>query len=306
MGLFQDYESAGVGISKHAPKKKGIRLFFDIIWRKLWQFMGINLLYDIFFVPLFLIFPVIAYTSTNIALPLVIILVLAFMIMIGPATAGMTKIMRMYLIEKHTFITRDFFKGFKGNFKKASIIGFIDCIVLLSVYSGLKVYPALAAQFNTKLMLVPMVFMCSISLVIMIMNYYIFLMLVATDLSLKNLIKNSFALAFVAMKKNLLAFFITAVISIIMLALFLLGGKMTALFFMLIPIFPAAFLCFVTCFNSYPVIQKYVINPYYTSIGKINPELVEDTSDEAPIFEDMGGKERPIEKRKKGRGRHIS
>lgn len=62
---------------------------------------------------------------------------------------------------------------------------------------------------------------------------------------------------------------------------------------------------FVTAFNSYPVIQKYVINPYYTSIGKINPELLSG-SDEETLFEDMGGKEKPIEKRKKGKGKRIS
>ena len=55
------------------------------------------------------------------------------------------------------------------------------------------------------------------------------------------------------------------------------------------------------------MIQKYVINPYYTSIGKVNPELItEDEDDEEPIFQDMGGKEKPIEKRKKGKGRRIS
>ena len=55
------------------------------------------------------------------------------------------------------------------------------------------------------------------------------------------------------------------------------------------------------------VIQKYIINPYYTSIGKINPELVDDSEDETErIFEDMGGKEKPIEKRKKSKGKRIS
>jgi hypothetical protein len=83
----------------------------------------------------------------------------------------------------------------------------------------------------------------------------------------------------------------------------------TPVFFVLLPVFPAAFICFMTCFNSYPVIQQYVINPYYTSIGKINPELLAgqpEEGDEPPIFEDMGGKEKPIEKRKKGKGKTIS
>ena len=67
-----------------------------------------------------------------------------------------------------------------------------------------------------------------------------------------------------------------------------------------------AFLNFISCFNSYPVIQKFVINPYYTSIGEVNPELMDESQSEEQIFEDMGGKEKPIEKRKKGKGKRIS
>lgn len=128
-------------------------------------------------------------------------------------------------------------------------------------------------------------------------------MLTATNLSLKNLIKNSFALAFVAMKSNIIILAITIVVLIGMLLLF---NYLFPVFMLLLPFFPAAFLWFVTCFNSYPVIQKYVINPYYTSIGEVNPELIDDSSDDEAVFEDMGGKEKPIEKRKKTKGKRIS
>ena len=59
MGLFsKNYESAGVGISKYAPKKKGIALFFDIVGRKFWKLMQVNLLYMLFFLPLVMMLPV--------------------------------------------------------------------------------------------------------------------------------------------------------------------------------------------------------------------------------------------------------
>ena len=75
---------------------------------------------------------------------------------------------------------------------------------------------------------------------------------------------------------------------------------------LILVIFPASFLCFVSGFNCYPAIQKYVINPYYISIGEVNPELDDAAEEEEAIFEDMGGKEKPIEKRKKGKGKRIS
>ena len=302
---FFDFESSGPGISKHAPKKKGAKLFFDILFRRFWQLMGLNLLYFVFFVPLFLTLSVISFfNSYTVIIVLCALLTLFFMVTIGPATAGMTKIIRSYLIDKHSFMVRDFFRAFKRNFKKSSIIGFLDCLILFSVYASLNVYPVMASQYNMKLLYVPMTLTLSIALIVMMMNYYIYLMLIATNLSLKNLIKNSFALTFVAMKTNLL----TTIVSFACIGLmFFLMLYVTPVFMVLITIFPAAFICYVTCFNSYPVIQKYVINPYYTSIGEINPELVEDEpDDEDVIFEDRGGEEKPIEKRKKGKGKRIS
>lgn len=307
LGLFfKDYESAGSGISKNAPKKKGFALFFEITGRKFWRLAGLNFLYFLFFIPLMLILPVISYVSSaGIGIALIVLLLLTFAFTIGPATAGMVKVLRCFLIEKHTYICRDFFRGFRSNFKYASVIGFIDCIVALSAFAAVRVYPALAHQLGTVLLYVPLVFTYSFALLVIMMNYYIYLMLVATSLSLKNLIKNSFMLAFVAIKRNL---FTTLLLFFIIIAMF--GTFIFALpfFMVIVPFYPAAFIGLVASFRSYPVIQEYVINPYYTSIGQINPELTgfAEPTDEEPVFEDMGGKEQPIEKRKKGKGRRIS
>ncbi|MBR5682197.1 MAG: DUF624 domain-containing protein [Ruminococcus sp.] len=307
MSIFsKKYESAGVGIAKDAPKKEGIALFFDILGRKLWQLMELNLMYMMFFAPLVFILPVIsllkgAYPHSIIAAG---ILAVIFMVLIGPATAGMTKVIRCFVLGKHTFIWHDFWKGFKGNFKTASIVGFIDCIIMLSALSSISFYPALAEHFNTKAMYIPMVITLSLFLVIMIMNFYIFPMMVATTLKVKNLFKNSLALAFVAIKQNFITFGIIVATVVLM---YVFRIYVLPLFMLLVPFFPAAFLCLVACFNCYPVIQKYVINPYYASIGEVNPELVDETPDETErIFEDMGGKEKPMEQRKKGKGKRIS
>ena len=49
-------------------------------------------------------------------------------------------------------------------------------------------------------------------------------------------------------------------------------------------------------FNSYPLIQKYVIDPYYEERGESNPEYayLEPLDEEDAIFTDMGGKEAPV------------
>lgn len=56
-------------------------------------------------------------------------------------------------------------------------------------------------------------------------------------------------------------------------------------FILLLPFVPAAIICFIICFNSYPVVQKYVINPYYEQRGEVNPEIgTADTDDEEVIL----------------------
>lgn len=305
MGLFSNkYDRSGAGISKDEARKKGMALFFDLLGRKFWSLMWLNVLFVLFFIPIMLTFPAfLMIKNNNAAIAVICLLVLIFAIIIGPATAGMMKVLRCFYIEKHTFIARDFFSGVKENFKKASIIGFIDCFVLISAYASLQVYPTLAAMYS-KFFYIPMVITFSLFLVVLIMNFYIFLMLTATDLSLKNLLKNSFTLSIVAAKQNLLT---VAVIVAVLFIMSLLLLNVFQVFALLIPIFPAAFLGFVICFNCYPVIQKYVIDPYYTEKGEVNPEYMTggEEIDEETIFQDMGGKEEVIESRKKTKNKVI-
>lgn len=305
MSLFgNDYESAGSGISKNAPKKTGAALYFDILWRKLWKLLSLNFLYMLFFAPLLiggvLLLKIDDKTAAVIAAA---VCAAVFAVVIGPATAGLTRVMRKFILEKPSFIINDFFKGFKDNFGKASLIGIVDVLMALSIIAGFKIYPQLAQQTGSNFFYVLYVISVSVALVVVMMNFYIFLMLTATDLSFKNLIKNSFMLMFVAIKTSFLAFIIIAAILAVMVFLipFL-------ILLCILPFFPFAFLAFTVCFLCYPVIQKYVINPFYTNQGLVNPELCsgDPDDDEEPIFEDMGGKEKPIEKRKKGKGKRIS
>lgn len=303
--LFKEYVSSGPGIAKDAPGKTGIALFFQILFSKAWLIGGVNLLHYLFILPLTLGFAAISFIrNQDILLAVIAVLCLVFAVVIGPATAGMTTVIRKFVIQKHSFVLRDFFKGFKTNFKKAVVIGLLDFFIYASAIASLYVYPQMAQALNNKLFYAAMIITLSLALVVTMMNFYIWLMLVATDLSLKDLLKNSFALSFVAMKTNLLTFVICAALVIGMAAL----AFVPAAFMMLIPFLPAALICYIVTFNCYPVIQKYVIDPYYTRLGKVNPERINDAEavEEETLFEDMGGKEKPVEADKKSKPKRIS
>lgn len=306
MGFFKNYESSGPGISKYAPKKKGIALFWDIFFRKMWQILGLNMLFSIFTLPLYVAFFSFGFMKDyKLMLVVLIAMFVIFTIFIGPAMAGLTKVLRLFVIEKHTFVIRDFFKGFRENFKKALVVGILDVIVALSAFSAYQIYMGWAILYDNKLFYIPLIITMSVALVVLLMNYYIFLMMTATDLSMKNLFKNSFALAFAALKENTISTVFVVFFTLMMVLLFLISPPFVM---MILPFFPMAITWFIVCFNCYPVIQKYVINPFYENMGEINPELTDGTEniEEETLFEDMGGKEKPIEKRKKTKGKRIS
>lgn len=316
MGILnKQYQTSGAGIAKNGSKKKGAALFFELFFRKFWLLIEVNMLYSLFFMPLMLALVCMStkLLSTTASLVAVIAFSLLFMVIIGPATAGMITILRKYTLEKHAFILSDFFKSFKQNFKNAAIIGFADCILILSTISGIIIYPTNAASYG-KVMYFFFAVVIAVAITVTIMNFYIFPMIVATDLSLANIIKNAFALTCIALKKNAVTFLITVLIYGIFAFLILFVNLIFAL---ILPFFPVAIVSFIQCFNSYPVIQKYIINPYYENLGVSNPELGDgDIDDEAtPIFEDKGGSEAPVdisgkektvEKRNKSKGKIIS
>jgi len=304
LGIFRkDYESAGSGIAKNSHKK-GIKLFFEILGVRFWKIIEVNLLYTIFYLPILFAFTFFAYVNNKtIAMILGGIMLLAFLIIWGPATSGVFKIMKNFSQDKHSFIISDFTQTFKSNFKYASIIGVVDLLFLTSITAGVWVYPALAEQTGSKLMYICLAVSLSVGISFIMMNFYMFPMLVSTDLSLKNIFKNSFALMFVELKRNIVTLLITGAITALLIFLVLF---VNFAFIYILPFFPFAFNVFIICFNSYPVIQKYVINPYYEEKGEINPELAGNTSSEEVLFEDKGGSEKPIESRKKKKGKTIS
>ena len=119
MSLFgmYDYEKAGSGVSKNAPKKKAFFAFFELYFRKFWKLIQLNFITFLFCIPI---------------------------VTIGPALAGMTKVLRNYTLEKNSFIFHDFWKGFKQNWKQSVPVGLLDVLFTVSAMAALKVYPEMA------------------------------------------------------------------------------------------------------------------------------------------------------------------
>jgi uncharacterized membrane protein YesL len=205
--------------------------------------------------------------------------------------------MRKFILEQPCFLFDEFFTAFKKNFKQSLFIGIIDVICLASVFVVVHLY-LFANKVPEEYFVYLFIFIGIISVFFM-MNFFIFLEIVALKLSLKSIVKNAFCLVFLGVKQVALPFIINvAVLSV------------TYLFlpFSLIPMlfFPIAWMCFTTVFICYPIIQKYIINPYYEEKGEVNPELpVEARYEEESVFVDRGGSEKEIKVNTKTHGKVI-
>lgn len=284
LGFGADYEKAGSGISKNAPRKKPFFQFCEMYFSRFWKMLKLSMLTFLFCIPI---------------------------VTIGPAIAGMTKVLRTYYLDKDTFIWHEFVKGFTQNWKKSLPVGLIDVIFGVSLICALNVYPAMgdaakAAGGSSTLYTVLCVISVSFALTVLMMNFYAFPMIVATELSFKNIIKNSFFLTCLGLKKNIITLLIV-LLTAGFIAICTLVSKVSLI---LIPVWAITFMGFVIIFNSYPLIQKYVIDPYYEEQGRDNPEYdyLKPLDEEDMVFTDKGGEEAPIEgkKSKKKKGRTIS
>jgi len=270
--FFRNYGKSGPGISKDVTAKSRKKLFFEILRVRIWKLFALNLIFTLFCIPI---------------------------VTIGPAIAGMTRVLKNYAIDKHAYVFGDFWEGFKKDFPRALILGIIDLIAYTGIYLGIRMYPEFAKQDGLGFFYGVFAVTIAVGIAFTIMNFYMYLMMVSTSLSMNNIVKNSLFLTFLAPRQNLTAIGIAGGILIVYRLLIALNLQ----FLFIIPFLPAAFVAFIICFICYPVVQKYVIDPFYEARGETNPDYrIQEDPDEV-IFEDMGGKETPVEPEKESKGK---
>ena len=250
-----DYQSSGKGVSKSAPQKKPFFKYWEIFGRKFWKLIELNMLYVLFCIPI---------------------------ITFGPATAALTHVMRKFILEQPCFVFDEFFTAFKKNFKQSVFIGIVDVIMIVSVWIACFQFLMNESLPDGSLVFICIMICCAT--LVFIMHFYIYLEIVALNLSIGS----------IALIINLV------IISLIVLFL---PFSVFAVIFL-----PLSLMCFTTTFICYPVIQKYIVNPYYEERGERNPELgsiTEEDIAENAVFVDRGGSEKEIKATPKAHGKVI-
>ena len=226
--------------------------------------MQMNLLYVGLTIPIWIAVAIFVFSDTmqnNFSLAYVgdfiYILALIFILfspVIGPATAGMTYILKSFATETPVFQYSDFFEQFKKNFKQATLMTVINGLMMLS-FSMTLIHadaPMVVGQSFTlsNLQLPLLVFMG----VLIFVNYYAFSIMVMFELKFKDILKNSFIFALGKLPLNLLIFVLICTISYFSFHYLVTGMVLTVLLLY-------SFCGFLVVFSVYPTIEKYMLIP---------------------------------------------
>lgn len=302
MGLFGSYQNAGPGINPNAPKKKPFFRFWELMWRNLGKLISLNLIYTLLHAPILLSVIIFLETNNKFTNVMTVFLILVQMLIEGPVMAGCTRVLRLIVLDKAFFLGEEFKKGFTRNFGAALLFWILDAVIITSVIAGYWYYPALAKETGSQFYYILYGISLAVAAVILFMNYYILPLQTATTLRKRSVLKNAFQLAGLSLKQCL----ISTGGSVLMLGIMALLIWINSYFMFLLAFFPAVFIGYLVLFVHYPVIQKYVINPYYESTGEPNPEAEQELPEEERVFTDRGGTEEPVKAQKPKKGKIIS
>lgn len=289
MGLFYNYSESGKGVAKNGPKKKPFFRFWELFARKFWNLITLNFVYMVTSGIVFVLagFLISAQTE-NINY---IFLGLPVIVLFGPATAAASQVVRKYTLEKPVFMLDEYKTAFKKNFKQALPVGIFDVIFLSSFIYCIMFYLQLIDNDPSVKTYAMMLISIAIASYFLMAHFYIYLEIVSLTLPLGKIIKNALLLTVMGIKVNIISFvvWVTFFLGIVLLFPY-------SIF--VLPVLPFGWMFFLCAFNSYPVIQKYIINPFYESQGMKNPELAEeDDGGEERIFTDRGGTEEEVRKK---------
>lgn len=278
LGLFtRNYDKPGPGVNPDEPQKRSFFRFFDIFSRKLGHFSKTNLLYSLALIPTYIIvFVLISFVVANVvniisdtreglAFSTVVfsLMLTNFYVSVmgaGPATAGITYIMRNFAREEHAWIGSDFKDNVKSNFKQAAIVFVIDLAAMVVVFMAVSIYNQMPGPISL-LKYVLYIF----TVIFMMMHMYIYPIMVTFKLPLKDIYKNSLIFTLGKLPSNLFILIVDIFMHIVLpIIIMLAGGKYFLAILFIYGLAEIAilqiFTLFATNFNVYPKMKKYMLD----------------------------------------------
>jgi uncharacterized membrane protein YesL len=234
MGLFNSYLKEGPGVDKNEKRKKGIFLYFEIVFAKFFKFLRANSLVSLvslpyFAIAFFFLCPMVmrgfgldtilndviqqqGVSGENAAL-IKLALEGAISVMLfnffgsGPASAAYAYITRCYTRAEHAWILSDSKDKFKENFKNSALLFIADVFVIVLVMNAVYFYGqyALEASGGMAMMFTYIKFFAiMVFIVYMMMHIYAYQLMVTYECNFRMLIKSSFMFTIAKLPMNII------------------------------------------------------------------------------------------------------
>lgn len=290
------YGRPGKGVLKDEPKKRGLFMFFELLGRKFWRYVTLNLTYTLACIPaIFILFVLTSFITGNfissenisggiaalmgqesfnindvdtarlvvaidIILKSFITVLFTVLVGMGPATAGFTYVLRNFVREEHAWVWSDFWEFTFKNFKQSVVVFIIDIVALLLVYFLYMFYGSMPAPLSyIKYALF------AVSLAFIMMHFYIYPMMVTFRLKLKDIYKNALIFTFAKLPLNLFVLALVLFIHVgVTYAVIMFGGAFVLVYLILLAVLEIligiSFTGLIINFCVYPVIKKYMLD----------------------------------------------
>ncbi len=293
--MFNSYKKAGPGISKEQATKRN---YFDIFGRHLGNIIGLDCLYSlvniVLFVAAYILFKVyfIGPNSDNLVLIASRFLqgknfivpfapFIPFML-IGPFTAGYTYVIRNYAKQEPTFIISDFFEHTKRNFKQSLVVSILSVLVAYALIQALVFYNSLFITNNLPLGVLYTLFALIFALYL-IMMFYIYPVMITFKMSLKVILKNAWTFTILKLPQNLIIFmFIFGIDFGLFYIMSFIAYLPNIFYFIILALFLSGFTAFTANYYIWHVMDKYIVS--YVKPKRNDDAVFND--DEYPDFDD--------------------
>ena len=321
MGLFNRYIRPGKGIRKEdVTENFGFRRFFATFGDKFWRLVTLNFLFFVTNAP---VFGILAYLAgvggTPYQAPVNVLhqplygvmlhgenpvlsalhgvvgiqveqsypshwtylcLAVGFLTLFtfGLSTVGLTYIQRNFIRREPVSTAEDYFGSMKRNFKQGLVLGIFDLAVVFIIAFDLVSYFYSSQSF---LLLVFMYLTVILSAIYLLMRPYMYLICITFDLKLGKIIKNAWILAISGWKRNIFCGFFSVLVLLLNYITFVM---IPSLGVGMVFIFTVSIAWFFQIYGAWPVIKKYMIDPFYEEkpVGAVASE------ESQAIFEDRG------------------
>ena len=176
----------------------------------------------------------------------------------------------------------EFFSAIKKNLKQGLIIAILDGLFIVFLYYDIIIY---YANMKTGSFFMQMAFylIIIVCLLYYLFRFYLFTILVTFDMKFRTMLKNALYLLFLGWKRNLVCLIASGATIFLFVYLYLLLPSVGIL---LPVIFGFGFLGYIGIYCTYPIIQRYIIDPYYKDHPEEDPNA--DVDQIESIFTDRG------------------